>query len=335
MTEMRRDPVLGRWVIVENEESSLGPQDYEKQDQSRSHAEICPFCPHKEGQTPPEVDAIRNDGSQPNGPGWDARVVPNKFPALRIEGELDKRGEGMYDQSNGIGAHEVVIETADHFRDLADLSVEEVVNVLRLYQNRSLSLAKDKRFKYIQIFKNYGESAGTSSEHAHSQIIALPTIPKYVNEKLDGAKSYYMFRERCLFCDMIDQEVEEKERVVTENEAFIALCPFVPRYPFETWIFPKEHQSSFCSLDDGGRYHLAAILKETLLRVKVALFDPSYNFYLHVAPVNYKEQEAFHWHIEVVPQLCREVGYEWGTGLYRVRTSPSVAAGHLRGAKLA
>ncbi len=334
MGELRRDPIIGRWVIVENDNDSYSPQDYGVEERIPKQKAICQFCSGKENLTPPEVDAIRVGGSSPNTPGWLARVVSNKFPALKIEGELDKRGTGIYDISNGVGAHEVLIETPEHYLNLADLKVEDFVNAIKLYQNRSLSLARDKRFKYIMIFKNYGESAGASVEHAHSQIIALPMVPKYVLEELEGAVSYFNFRGRCIYCDIIELEYADKDRVVTENDTFICFCPYVPRYPFECWILPKEHHSDFCSLSDRECFQLASLLKEMLCRIKICLSDPSYNYYLHVTPVNYEREESYHWHIEIVPQLTREAGFEWGTGFYMVRTSPSVAAEYLRKVRL-
>lgn len=333
MAELRRDPIIGRWVIVESDEDSLSPADYTIEDRIFKQEAVCQFCPGREEQTPPEVAVIRQEGSASNTPGWDVRVVPNKFPALKIEGELDKRGIGLYDMSNGVGAHEVLIETPDHSKiNIADFTVEEISNVISLYQSRSLSLAQDKRFKYILIFKNYGSASGASIEHAHSQIIALPMVPRNVKEELDGALAYHKFRGRCVYCDMIQQEYSDKTRIITENSDFIAFCPYVPRYPFESWVLPKEHHSQFCTLEDEERLHLAGILKEILLSIKDALSNPSYNFYLHVAPVNYDNEESFHWHIEIVPQLTRVAGFEWGTGFYVVRTSPGRAAEYLSNA---
>jgi len=330
MSEVRRDPVIGRWVIVESAEKSMKPADYDKSVHALGQGAVCQFCNGREAQTPPEVDAIR-EGYAPNTSGWRSRVVPNKFPALRIEGELDRRGNGVYDMSNGVGAHEILIETPHHEKNFADYTIEEAVNVIKLYQNRSASLARDKRFKYIMIFKNYGQSAGASVEHAHSQIIALPLVPKYVAEELEGAHKYFNFRGRCVFCDMIQQEHQDQRRIITSNDAFISFCPFVPRYPFESWIFPKNHNSDFVTMQDQEREQLAGILKDVMLRIKTCLSDPSYNFYLHVKPVDY-EEKSYHWHIEIVPQLTRIAGFEWGTGFYVVRTAPSVAAEYLRSA---
>lgn len=330
MGELRRDPVIGRWVIVASNDQSLAPQDYPREERRFKQKATCQFCAGKEKQTPPEVDAVRAFGSHPNEPGWSVRAVPNKFPALKIEGELNKRGTGIYDVSNGVGAHEVIIETADHERNIAELSVEEITNVLKVFQSRAVSLSRDRRFKYIMIFKNYGESAGASVEHPHSQLIALPMVPKAVLEELDGARQYFTQRGRCVFCDIIHQEYTDKDRIICENESFLSFCPFVPHYAFEMWITPKAHSSNFFSLSDHDRYLLARILRENMFRLKTILADPSYNFYLHISPVNYEHEEAFHWHIEIIPQLTREAGFEWGTGFYVVPTSPTVAAEHLR-----
>ncbi len=329
MPELRRDPIIGQWVVVAGDQESLTPKAYERQAQPRVEQAICQFCPGREGNTPPEVDAVRFDGSAPNGPGWRVRAVPNKFPALKIEGALDKRADGLYDISNGIGAHEIVVETDDHQRDLADLSPEEIVFVLRLYQNRGNNLAKDSRFKFMMVFKNYGIASGASIEHAHSQIIALPMVPKLVGAELDGARNYFKFRGRCLFCDILEQEIEDGDRVVVQNDRFIGFCPYVPRFPFEQWILPKEHNADFFSLAEGDLLPLAGMLKQMLVRMKRVL-NCAYNFYIHTAPIGDKDKEMYHWHIEVVPQLVRVKGYEWGTGLYQVLTSPSVAAGYLR-----
>ena len=347
MTEFRRDPIVGQWVLVHTDDS-LTPSDFEKEDHILYQQAICQFCSGREHFTPPEVDSIRLNGSAPNQSGWNVRVVPNKFPALRIEGNIDKRLTGMFEMANGVGAHEVVIETPDHTKQMADLTQEDVFNVIKKYQSRLNDLTGDKRFKYIVIFKNYGESAGASIEHSHSQIIALPMIPQHVLDELRGTITYFDQHQRCVYCDIVQQEYTDKERLVTENKDFITICPFVSRYPFECWILPKKHSSQFNTLSDDERRSLAAILRETLLRIKVCLSDPSYNYYLHIPPINFEEHETisidkesdlsvksswfqrYHWHMEIVPNLSKISGFEWGTGFYVVRTSPSVAAKCLR-----
>ena len=331
MAQFRRDPIIGQWVIVHTDDS-WGPASYKKEKHHFKQMATCQFCPGREYLTPPELDSVRPPDS-----GWKVRVVSNKFPALKIEGNIDKAHRGIFDFANGIGAHEVVIETPDHLRNnLSDLTPEEIFDVIEKYQSRSIDLTKDRRFKYIIIFKNYGESAGTTLEHGHSQIIALPMIPKYVLEELKGVKVYFEKNNRCVFCDMVTQEYQDKERMVIENNSFIAFCPFVPRYPFECWILPKKHTSDFTLITDEEQLGLSWILKEVLMRLKKCLSDPSYNFYFHIPPINCEGQEAkdilshFHWHMEIVPKLTQTSGFEWGTGFYVVRTAPHLAAQYLR-----
>ena len=329
MPELRREPVVGRWVAIQSEPGAR-PEDFEKEDLTPRKQETCPFCAGKEHLTPLEVQAIRPADTKPNTSGWKVRVVPNKFPALKPEGTFEKKGIGIYDMTTGVGTHEVVIEAPEHTRQLADLSVEELQVVLETYSARITKLSQDKRFKYICIFKNYGESAGASLEHAHSQIIALPMVPKFVLEELEGSQYYFRYRGRCIFGDMIHQEQQDKERIVVENSEFMAYCPFAPRYAFETCIIPKRHSSDFTKMNPTEKNALAKVLKDILVRMKTVLSNPAYNFFLHIAPNDYASPESYHWHIEIIPHLTRSVGFEWGTGLYIVPTSPNSAAKYLR-----
>jgi UDPglucose--hexose-1-phosphate uridylyltransferase len=190
------------------------------------------------------VLAFRN-GHQSNGPGWQVRVVPNKFPALVIEGDLSKEGLGLYDRMNGIGAHEVVIEGPQHDHAFADFSVADKALVFKAYKERIIDLEKDPRFKYVMVFKNHGRAAGASLEHSHSQLIALPILPRMIVSELDGARSHFKYKERCIFCDIIRQEIRQDERVVCQNDRFIVITPFAPRTPFEMWVLPKRHASAY------------------------------------------------------------------------------------------
>ncbi|MDD5348087.1 MAG: galactose-1-phosphate uridylyltransferase [Candidatus Omnitrophica bacterium] len=333
MSELRRDPIGGRWVIV-NTDEPMAPQDYEHDAPRSGKATPCPFCYGNEAQTPPEIIAQRDAATAPNSPGWQVRVVANKFPALQIEGMLERRGLGIYDLSNGIGAHEVVIETPYHDKDFSDLTVTELTSVLHFYCQRTLDLEKDRRFKYIMIFKNYGASAGASLEHPHTQIIALPMVPKSVKEEILGAHSYFEYRERCIFCDMIRQELQEKERIIMDNRNFLAFCPFVSRFPFEIWVMPKKHTSYFCQTPYEELPDLAEILRGIITKVKRVFGDTAYNFIIHTAPSNSDGAniESYHWHLEFLPKLTRVAGFEWGTGFYIVPTPPEVAAKYLRDA---
>ena len=333
MDQLRRDAVVGRWVIVDTDKPRL-PKEFEIEPPEKKAKRPCPFCYGHENLTPPEIQAHREGATQPNSPGWSTRVVPNKFPALKIEGDLNRQGVGMFDVSNGVGAHEVIIETPDHSKSLADLLDHEVEKVIWSYRDRSVDLRGDKRFRYIMIFKNHGYSAGASLSHSHSQLIALPMVPKNVKEELMGSKTYYEYRERCIFCDMIAQEKEENERLICENSRFLVFSPFASRFPFEVWILPKEHHSDFSFIRTEDVIDLARILKQVLLRIKHVLGDPPYNFIIHTSPIEQSEREDYHWHIEIMPKLMRIAGFEWGSGFYINPTPPEIAAKYLREAKI-
>jgi UDPglucose--hexose-1-phosphate uridylyltransferase len=337
MPELRHDPIQGRWVIIAAERSRR-PDDFPCAEPPQTGG-VCPFCEGNENKTPPEIAAMRN-GSNPNQPGWEVRVVPNKFPALRIEGGLNRKGLGAYDQMNGIGAHEVIIESPNHSMQLADAPVDHIRKVLWFYRERLADLLRDQRFKYILIFKNHGAAAGASLAHPHTQLIATPVTPLTLVEELNAAREHYREKERCLFCDLIQQELESEKRVVIAGDEFVVLAPFASRFPFELFIAPKNHHSSFAEISDEMLHRLALTLKEVLLRVKKCLKDPPYNFLIHTIP-NVKAARKhsqdwatieldFHWHIEFIPRLTQVAGFEWGTGFYINPTAPEDAALHLR-----
>lgn len=331
MPELRKDPIIGRWIIIATDRATR-PSDLISKPEERLVG-FCPFCIGNEGKTPPEVLAYRKQGTLPDTPGWSVRVVPNKFPALQIEGGLNKQGVGLYDRMNGVGAHEVIIETPDHDLSLADLPLENIFQVLQAFKDRIIDLKKDRRFHYILIFKNNGQAAGASLDHSHSQLIALPIVPKRVSEEIRGANTYYLYRDRCIFCDIIRQEIETMLRIVTENKDFITVCPFASRFPFETWVLPKEHNVYFEDTPFSQLQSLVEILKDILQRISLTLNDPPYNFLIHTAPFYEKDVSYYHWHIEVIPKLTKVAGFEWGTGFYINPTPPENACKFLREAK--
>lgn len=329
MPDLRKDPVIGRWVIIATERAKR-PTAY-LGDHAKPRTGFCPFCRGQEHHTPPEVLAYREGSSMPDSPGWWVRVVPNKFPALEIEGPLNRRGEGMYDCMTGIGAHEVLIETPEHNLGLCDLPLRQLQEILWAFRDRVIELKKDPRFRYALIFKNYGREAGASLDHPHSQIIAMPIVPKRVQEEVEGARRYWEYKERCVFCDIIHQEQRDQQRVVLENSGFIAVAPFASRFPFETWIMPKEHALYFHEIQKNQIVDLADILRRLLGRLKDILDDPPYNFMIHTAPFERSGIPYYHWHIEVIPKLTRVAGFEWGTGFYINPTPPEDAARYLAG----
>jgi UDPglucose--hexose-1-phosphate uridylyltransferase len=331
--ELRKDPVTGRWVIISTERRKR-PTDFRLERSSVLGSEYCPFCEGREDMTPPEVLAFRNHGGAPNSPGWDLRVVPNKFPALQVEGNLDREGEGLFDRMNGIGAHEVIIETPDHAKTLATMSEPEIERVLWAYRERIVDLKRDIRFRYILIFKNHGAPAGATLEHSHSQLIALPIVPDFVREELEGAKRHYAAKERCVFCDIIRQETTAGRRVIHENADIVALAPYAPRFPFETWLLPRTHGARFEDAPRQAYESLARMLKAVLQRMNRTLEMPSYNLIIHSAPFSEPATDYYHWHVELIPKLTRTAGFEWGTGFYINPTSPEEAAQVLRAARI-
>ncbi len=334
MAQLRKDPVVNRWVVVSTRSQTPREFDFGSAEGNHSTPETCPFCQGNEDKTPTEILAFRKEGSQANNPGWWLRVIPNKFAALQPQGDLNRVGRGMFDLMSGRGAHEVIIETPHHDKDMADYSNDQIEKVLWAYRDRILDLKKDERIKYILIFKNHGRQAGASMAHAHSQVIALPIIPKRVIEEMAGVKLHRELKDRCIYCDIVRQEVATGERIVEENRFFIAITPFASRFPFEMWLVPKIHDNDFTNLRKEQILELASLMRLVLLRLKVVLNDCSYNFVLHTSPSQSGGQDSYHWHIEIIPTLTRMAGFEWGTGFYINPTAPEDAALFLRQAKL-
>jgi UDPglucose--hexose-1-phosphate uridylyltransferase len=331
MPELRKDPIIGRWVIISTERGRRPSEFFPEEPKASSG--FCPLCEGNEDKTPPEVFSVRGNSSPPNSPGWTLRVVPNKFPALRVEGDLNRQGEGLYDKMSGVGAHEVVIETPNHNETLSTLPIDRVITILTAYRERIVALARDSRVRYVVVFKNQGAAAGASLEHPHSQIIALPVVPKRVSEEINGAKAYYAYKERCVFCDIIRQEIGDTSRLIQQNRGAIALAPFASRFPFETWILPKDHSAYFHHMEPAQFQDVASLLSDTLRRIDSTLSHAPYNLMLHMAPSSGTDEACYHWHIEIIPKLTRVAGFEWGTGFYINPTAPEEAAQYLRKAR--
>jgi len=328
---------MGRWVIIAGERARR-PVDFSTGEKDTlPPSDNCPFCEGREAMTPPEIVAWRKSG-RANSPGWSVRVVPNQSPVLRIEGDLERRGVGVYDMMNGVGAHEVIIETPEHKLHLDELEVSQLANIFHIYRERLLDLKKDRRFKYILIFKNHGSRAGASSiSHLHSHLIATPITPKRVKGMLAGTKRYFDYKERCLYCDILRQEMQLGKRVILENKSFLAWSPFAARFPFEVWIIPRRHSADYETISDGEVDDLSRLMKKLMGRLRRGLSDPAYNYMLHTGPNRIPRRgywstlsDDFHWHLEIIPRLTRLGGFEWGSGFYINPTSPEDAARFLR-----
>ncbi len=338
MSEFRWDPLRRAWVITETGRSRQ-PREFIVNRQQVSMT-ACPFCPGQEMKTPPEVYAQR-DGSRPaNSPDWQVRVVPNKFPILRIEGNLEPQQYGLYRNMRGIGAHEVIIETPDHHRSLDQLDLGETTRVLQAYRARLLDLRKDTRFHYLQIFKNHGVEAGAPLPHSHSQLMAVPTTPPITRNELNACREHFHSTARCLICDLIAQEIADDRRVVSNDGRFLTIAPYASCSPFELRLYPLQHNHDFALQNDAELAACAAALQDVLRRLRRLLNDPPYNFVLHTAPPAHPQPgkpeawktlaEDYHWHIELFPRLSQIAGFEWGSGFFINPLPPEDAARFLR-----
>ncbi len=328
MSYLRRDPTTGRWVVFSHAEPP-----------SPAPIEPCPFCEGNEALTPPEVLAWGDPGRAPNRPGWKLRVVPNIEPHLRIEAPLQRRADGMYDTASGTGAHEIVIETPDHRASLSRLPRDAVIRVLAAYAQRIEDLKRDRRFRSIFIFKNQGTLAGAHvPSHTHSQVIGLPVTPKALKEILAGARRHFQLRERCVFCDILEEEIERGTRMIETNARFAALAPYASRHPYEVWILPRTHAADYETVSPADLEDLADLLVSVLGRLERTLPVPAYNLFLYSGPNRAARPgywktlaEDFHWHIQILPRLVREAGFEVGSGFYINSVTPEQAAASLRG----
>jgi len=245
---------------------------------------------------------------------------------------------------NGIGAHEVLIESPKHMLHMAEMGPEQMDRIFRAYRTRLQDLKKDPRFKYILIFKNYGLQAGATIAHPHTQIIATPVTPLTVSDELQSAREHFVLKERCLFCDVMAQEMEDGLRVVHLTDHFVAICPYASRFPYEVMVLPRVHHHDFALADDEMVSDLARTMHAVLRKLRISLNDPPFNFLFHTAPntehsrrrANYWDtiQYDWHWHVEILPRLTQTAGFEWGTGFYINQTPPEAAAAVLRKAKV-
>lgn len=327
MAELRREPILQRWVVITGERwEALVETMRRRRDKS---GDSCPFCPGQEHQTRPEIFALRDPSTSPNQQGWSVRVVPNKFPALRIEGEIERTAEGIFDQTSAVGAHEIVIETPSHSADWESLTVEHVAGILRAYRERSRDLQGDERFRQILVARNYGPGLALLP-HPHSHIVALPVVPMRIEGEIRGLLEYYTRKERCAYCDIVRQELKSGERVIRETPTFLALAPFAARYPFESWILPKVHGHDFGSINSDQLLELAGLLQRLAGALHGLVPELAYSLVVHTSPLQRYVEPRYHWHLEVRVRLAVGEGFEWGTGFFVNPVAPEEAARLLR-----
>ncbi len=332
MSELRQNRATKRWVIIAAERARR-PDDFRVKESARSlpaHDPLCPFCAGNEAKTPPEVLALRKSRSPANGPGWQLRVVPNKFPALQPVGDLERREErDFFRKMDGFGVHEVIIESPLHNETLGTMTYRKVEEVLLIYRKRYLQLGVDPRFQMVTIFRNNGEGAGTSLVHPHSQLIGTPIVPSRMRHLLEEAIRHYDDWGNCVFCDMIREELSVKRRVVLETGDYVVIEPFASRVPFETWILPKKHNASFGNISPEEARKCARVLRRVLGALHRLLGDFDYNYIVSTAPFKDAEESYYHWHIEILPRLTTTAGFELGSGIYITVAFPEDTARYL------
>ncbi|MGS0763990.1 galactose-1-phosphate uridylyltransferase [Syntrophomonas curvata] len=327
--ELRRDLVRDNWVIIATDRA-LKPNDFpinKGWEKARvSGQQVCPFCEGNESYTTDEIAAFRDDNSLPDTPGWTVRTIPNKFSAFKLEGELELKRNGIFQSCNGLGQHEVVVETPQHGVDFSQLPADRIKQIYLMLQQRYLQLAADRRVKYIQIYKNRGLFAGASLEHSHSQILALPDVPP----ENRGLSKYYEQEGKCLLCTILEEEIRSRQRLVYESQHFLLVCPYASRFSYETWIIPRRHTEHFADINDEELDDLAAIMKAFMPAMLDCLNDPSYNMVINTAPVNQDIGGGYHWYMEIAPRLIVTAGVEFATGFYMNPVAPEISAAMLR-----
>ncbi len=326
LSELRQDLISGDWVVIANSRGKR-PDDFKTETKvsEKSSVESCLFCdPIASGQ---EKDVLIYNTADDD---WSLRVFPNKYPAFtRPTGKIHHQTEGPYFWMDGLGYHEIVV-TKDHFERIGTMENLKVAEIFDAFQTRYLDLMNKKSVRYIEIFHNQGKQAGASIFHPHSQLVAIPVISPYVKLELKGADRYYKTNKKCVFCDIIEWEMEEDERVIFENDKFIAICPFASRRAFEVWVLPKEHQPYFERMETEDKIQVGEALNEAVRKINTVLNDPDYNFYLHTSPCDGKDYPHYHWHIEILPKTSIWAGFELSTGIEISAIEPEKAAKSLR-----
>ena len=325
VTELRRDPILRRWVIIAPERTGdlslrrgIGPGPLQAPGP-------CPFCPGNEHLNPIEIARLDHGGS------WRVRVTPDKHPLLRIEGDLARRGAGMFDVMNAVGAHELVTDTPEHDQTWGQFPPQQMIHLLQTYRDRLRDLQRDPRFRHVLILKNRG-AVWSRYPHAHSHIVAAPFTPKRLEEEISGAREYYRHKERCAFCDVLADTQRTRDRLVAQRGDFVSFTPFASAHPFETWLCGQTHEADFGAVDDDALEPLAHLLIDTVARMERACDDPGYSIALHSGALDGSDRPEYHWHWEIVPHLGHELGMEWATGIFSTPVAPGDAARRLRDA---
>jgi UDPglucose--hexose-1-phosphate uridylyltransferase len=328
MPELRQNFFTKEWVIIATERAKR-PEElatHRPPQSVPSFVESCPFCPGNENKTPPEIMRFPANGSDP----WAVRVIPNKFAALSPEVQPTRSLQHLRRRINGFGFHEVIIDSPDHASPLALLPEAHVARILGVFKERYNALNIDHRISHVTIFKNHGTDAGASMAHPHSQLIATPVIPSQVRHRLHEALRHYDDAGECMFCHMVEREVEDQTRIVLKSELFVAMEVFASATPFATHIFPLRHMATFGEISAAEIADLARVLRTLLAKLYIGLENPDLNFTIRSGPSDYVGARHFHWYVSVIPRLTRVAGFELGSGMFINTLLPESAAEFLR-----
>lgn len=330
MHELRKDPLLSKWVVVLR--NSMPPDYYleitsiTKKNLSEKDCLLCDENKHQK-----EIFSIRDASGK-----WLTKVIPNFNPIFQVEGDLGRKGVGMYDKMNSIGANEIIIESPDHNRQPEEIGITQFINVLLTYKNRIAELEKDPRLRYTLIYKDTGKMAEFNC-HPYSQVISTPVIPKGIKEELDGARLYFQYKERCIFCDILNEELRMEKRIILESRNFVAFVPFAPQSPFDFWIIPKRHNCAFQDASKDEIEDLSLVFITLIKKIKALFKDMPYSYIIHSAPNRIPRKthwhtlgEDYHWHIEVMPCAITKSSFEWNSEFCILSTSPEDAAKYLK-----
>lgn len=321
MALFRKDPFGPAWVLI-SPERGLEPSDFGSVGRPVGPS---PLSPGNEEEFT-EILALRPSSSGRGSPDWRARVI--EHPAALLEpGEPAFLGRGPFRYAEGRGRQEIIVEHPDSAMTLDRMPPEHLVEVLRLYRDRLALLAGSAGIRHVQLTRSEGEAAGALYAHPHAVVLGVPIASRWVEEEFDVARAYHEAAGSCIFCDVIREELAERERVVTFNDAFVALAPFAAKTPFETWILPRRHSATFSSVTGNALPELADLLQTVLRAINSALDHPPFNLLMHTLPA---PDDSYHWHIEILPRLTRQAGFDWSKGFYVNPTPPEDAVRFLR-----
>jgi UDPglucose--hexose-1-phosphate uridylyltransferase len=330
MPELRQNFMTKEWVVIATERAKRPDQMvvHREAKPTVSFSEKCPFCPGHESQTPPEILRLHD------GEGWKARVIPNKFAALSPEVKPERTIRRSLRSMGGFGEHDVIVETPDHSLAMANMPDSHVADILRIYKTRYDQLSLDPRIAQVTIFKNHGVDAGTSLEHPHSQMIATPVISYQVRQRFQEAMQHYDDFGCCIYCQIIDEELNDQKRIIVTSEHFVAMELFASPAPFCTHIYPRRHMASFGDISSSEIAELGRVLRTVLAKLYIGLDNPDFNFTIRTAPAECVGVRYFHWYMSIIPRLTRTAGFELGSGMFINTVIPEEAAEFLRNVKV-